>query len=259
MARRMPDNPLAGVGVLVTRPREQAAELTAAIESHGGTALLLPVMEIVPCDASRVARTLPDPDITVFVSVNAVGHGIGHAAGRIAAVGPATAAALEAAGRKVDIVPAAGFDSEHLLAEPELTDVTGRTIRIIRGQRGRELLAEKLRERGARVDYLPVYDRITCAYSEDELAELEGRWRVGGIGAVTIMSVESLDMLIDILPESCRELLTATLIVTPSARVIKETLARLPGSRPLLASGPRAADMLDAIVDAVQRAPGPGK
>lgn len=259
MALRMPDSTLAGVGVLVTRPRAQAADLTAAIESRGGTAVLLPVMEIVPCDAARAARELPDADITAFVSVNAVRCGLRYAAGRIAAVGPATAAALDAAGRKADIVPAAGFDSEHLLAEPELTNVAGRTIRIVRGQRGRELLADTLRGRGARVDYLAVYDRVSPAYSADELAELESRWRGGAIRAVTVMSVESLDKLIDILPESCRELLSATPIVTPSARVIKEALARLQGSRPLLASGPRAAEMLDAVVDAVQRAPGPGK
>lgn len=259
MALRMADSTLAGVGVLITRPREQAAELTAAIESRAGSAVLLPVMDIVPCDAARFARELPVPDITAFVSVNAVRRGLQYAAGRIAAVGPATAAALEAAGRAADIAPAAGFDSEHLLAEPELTDVAGKIIRIIRGQRGRELLADTLRERGARVDYLAVYARVTPAYSADELAELEGRWRTGLIRAVTIMSVESLDNLIDILPASCRELLLATPIVTPSARVIKETLARLPGSSPLLASGPQAADMLDAIVDAVQRAPGPGK
>lgn len=255
----MPDSTLAGIGVLVTRPREQAAELAAAIESRGGMAVLLPVMDIVPCDAASAARALPDPDITVFVSVNAVRCGLRYAAGRIAAVGPATAAALEAAGRAVDIVPAAGFDSEHLLAEPDLTSVAGRTVRIIRGQRGRELLADTLRERGARVDYLAVYDRVTSAYAADEMAQLESLWRTGGLGVVTVMSVESLDKLIDILPVSCLQLLSATPIVTPSARVIKETLARLPGSRPLLASGPQAADMLDAIVDAVQRAPGPGR
>lgn len=259
MAQWMPDNALAGVSVLVTRPRAQAAELTAAIESRGGTAVLLPVMEIVPRDASRAARALPAADITVFVSANAVRCGLQYAAGRIAAVGPATAAALEAAGRRVDIVPAGGFDSEHLLAEPRLTDVAGKTVRIVRGQRGRELLAETLRDRGARVDYLAVYDRVRPAYAADELAELEGRWRVGGMGAVTIMSVESLDNLIAILPETCRELLSATPVVTPSARVINATRTRLSGSRPLLASGPQAADMLDKIVDAVQRVPGPGK
>lgn len=256
MAQRMPERALSGVGVLVTRPRDQAAELCAAIESLGGSAVLLPVMDIVPAGTAQGSRGLEPAHVTVYVSANAVRFGLRHASGSIAAVGPATAAAIEATGRAVDIVPANGFDSEHLLAEPALTDVAGKLVRIVRGQHGRELLAETLRRRGARVDYLAVYDRVLPRYGAGELAELEGRWRVGAIGAVIVMSVESFANLLEILPESCHELLAATPIVTPSARVIKEVRARLPGSHPLLASGPQAADMLDAIVEAVKTASG---
>lgn len=252
----MPDASLAGIGVLVTRPRDQAGELAEAIEALGGRAVLLPVIEIVPCDPGPAASGLTPADITIFISANAARHGIQYASGRIAAVGPATAAAIRDAGRNVHIVPAGGFDSEHLLAEPELDDVRGKSIRIVRGRRGRELLAETLADRGALVKYIAVYDRLRPDYGPGEMAELEGRWRVGAIRAVTTMSVESLSNLLDILTESCRELLADTPIVTPSARVITEAQARLPGARTFLAPGPAAADMTAAIIEAVRSGPG---
>jgi uroporphyrinogen-III synthase len=62
----MTDSPLHGVGVLVTRPRAQAAELINLIQDNGGKAICFPVIEIVPRDSSAVARdaaALPTPDI----------------------------------------------------------------------------------------------------------------------------------------------------------------------------------------------------
>jgi len=247
----MPDEPLAGIGVLVTRPTQQAAELVRAIEAAGGRAVCFPVIEItarshqdVAADAARLAK----PDIVIFVSRNAVEHGLEWSNGaRIAAVGPATAAAIEAAARVVDVVPSGGFDSESLLAEAVLTDVAGKTIRIIRGNGGRELLAATLRERGAHVDYLEVYRRARPAVGDDEIAALCGRWQRGEIDVVTIMSVESLDNLLAMLPDSCRSLLVETPLVTPAARVLKEAIDRLPGCPAALAAGPGADEMVRAI------------
>jgi len=244
---------LAGVGVLITRPLHQAGGLISAIESEGGTAIAFPTIEIVPrapADVSVDAGALQQPDIAIFVSSNAVQHGLAHAgSAAIAAVGPATAAAIESAGKTVDICPASGFDSEHLLQEPGLAHVAGMTIRIIRGRTGRDLLAKTLEERGATVEYLPVYDRVPAEYSADELSELETQWRSGAINVVTIMSVESLTNLIDILPEWCRDQLRLTPLVTPAVRVIKEALDRLQNVPTALATGSQASDVVRAISD----------
>lgn len=248
----MPERPLQDVGVLVTRPRTQAAELVAAIERDGGRAWCFPVLEILALDDHDVraaAAALPPPDFTIFVSRNAVEFGIEYTGdGRIAAIGPATARAVADAGRVVDIQPAGGYDSEHLLAEPALTDVAGRNVRIIRGTSGRELLADELRTRGARVDYLPVYERRLPKPRPEELADLEARWRQGQIDVVIAMSRESLQNLVALLPPWCAAQLESTPLVTPSGRVIKEVLDRFPASRPILAPGPGADDMVNAII-----------
>lgn len=248
----MTDAPLQGVGVLVTRPRAQAPELVAAIENEGGKAICFPVIEIVPRSESLIvakAAALPDPDIVIFVSANAVEYGLRHAKDSMTgAIGPATAAAIKAGGRIVDICSQVGYDSESLLAEPALSSITGKNVLIIRGNGGREHLAESLRERGASVSYLSVYDRNLPVSSPQLLAEIESIWRNGEINAVTVMSVQSLKNLVKILPDWCTAQLATMPLVTPAAGVIKEALRRYPASKPVLASGPQAAEMIQAII-----------
>jgi uroporphyrinogen-III synthase len=248
----MSDLPLQDVGVLVTRPRVQANELVEAIEAQGGRAYCFPVIEIAPFDALDIQNSLAhlgDPDIVVFVSRNAVEHGIAFAGdAQIAAIGPATARAVIAAGHIVDIQPAAGFDSEHLLAEKSLRDVAGKCVRIIRGSNGRELLADELKKRGAIVEYLSVYERRPPAVSAQALADLESSWRQGRINVVTVMSVQSLVNLLALLPDWCAAQIEFTPLVTPAGRVLKEALERYPASRPILAAGPGADDMVHAII-----------
>jgi uroporphyrinogen-III synthase len=246
---------LAGVGVLVTRPEQQAETLVDAIEQRGGTAIRFPVLQIVardPADVAAEAQAMESPDIVIFVSSNAVRYGLQHAGdARIAAVGPTTAAAVEAAGRTVDILAADGFDSEHLLATEALKNVAGKTVRIMRGQDGRELLAISLRERGAHVDYLPVYERSLPNYAADAVDAVVAKWRSGGINVVTAMSVASFENLITLLPEAAQELLGRTPLVTPAERVLKIALNQFPNLPAELAEGPDADQMVRTVVRAM--------
>lgn len=245
---------LEGFGVLVTRPEHQANNLSTAIEVAGGEAIRFPVIDIEPYDSVDVNRslaTLPAADITIFISTNAVIYGLPYANGDdsvVAAIGPGTRSAIESADRRVDIFPAQGFDSEHLLAEASLQDVAGKNIRIIRGDDGRELLADTLRERGATVDYLAVYRRMTRVYSQSLLTGLENRWRSGQVNCVVAMSVDSLNKLLEILPAGCRELLARTPLVTPSARVLQTASDRIPESKVALAESPGTDDMVRALI-----------
>ena len=251
----MPEPDLAGVSVMNTRPPQTAAELTEAVEERGGKVIHFPVLEIVPRSDEAIqadADALPEADVTIFVSRNAADHGFRFAAGKVAAVGPATAAALGSRGCDVDIVPAGGFDSEHLLEEPDLKDASGKAVRIVRGNAGRELLADELSRRGARVDYLSVYARDCPSYSDDELAEIAARINDGGIDAIVVMSVQSLANLETLIPANCADAFHRTPLVTPAARVIKELQKRGPERRAALAASPQPADILDAIVTATR-------
>ena len=249
----MPERTLDGIGVLITRPRHQAGDLTDAIEARGGTVIAFPVIEILARDEADVfadVAQLEDPAITIFISRNAVDHGLPYAHGKLAAIGPTTAEAIREAGARVDICPASGFDTEHLLAEPALDDIAGKTIRIIRGDRGRELLASSLEARGAQVDYVSAYRRKMPAYTSNELDSLEQRWRGGELSAVIVMSVQSLEFLGVLLPDWCREQLSRTPLVTSAARVLKEAVNQYPGCPAILAAGPQASDIVDALLAA---------
>ncbi|MGI9272483.1 MAG: uroporphyrinogen-III synthase [Woeseiaceae bacterium] len=254
----MTELPLAGIGVLVTRPEHQADGLAGAIERNGGTAIRFPTLQIVardPAETAAAASELKKPDIAVFVSSNAVQHGLQYACdASIAAVGPATATVIESAGRSVDVLSASGFDSEHLLEAPELQDIDGKTIRIIRGQNGRELLATTLRERGALVDYLPVYDRLLPDYSVDMISALAEKWHSGEVNVVTAMSVASFENLLALLPVATLEILARTPLVTPAERVLKEALSRFPDLPAVLSDTPDADEIVRAIVATIDAA-----
>jgi len=254
----MRDCPLTGVGVLVTRPERQSAELLAAIAAAGGQAIEFPVIDIIPRDAGDIEAdrlSLPDPDIVIFVSANAVEHGmrwVDYESAKIAAIGPATSRKIQAGGINVDICPASGADSEHLLAEDELSDVAGKIIMIVRGESGREILADTLTERGASVVYLPVYESCAHTPSNDAMKSLEWQWRDGRINAVMVMSVASLVNMLEILPPYCREQLQKTRLVAPSARVIQTALERIPGVTGIESAGPGAEAMTGALIASLQ-------
>jgi uroporphyrinogen-III synthase len=251
----MPVKSLQGVGVLVTRPQQQSHALAAAIKREGGHAVRFATIEIIArnaADTAEEAYGLPKPDIAIFVSGNAVRHGIEHADGaQIAVVGPASAEAVVAAGRQVDIMPTDGFDSEHLLTLAELFDVAGKRVRIIRGQGGRELLGNTLRARGAEVDYLSVYERSLPLYRTDEVDALLEEWLAGKVNVVTVMSVATLENLIALLPQSALPMVTRTPLVTPADRVINQVAQLLPGMPTTLADAPDADAMVRGIVRAI--------
>jgi uroporphyrinogen-III synthase len=249
---------LGGRGVLVTRPVNQSQELAAAIEAAGGEAIAFPAIDIVGRDLHDIEEELaqlPKPDIVVFVSRNAVAYGLAafeECGAMIAAVGPVTRKAIETAGTAVDVSPDAGFDSEHLLEHVELKDVGGKNVIIVRGQSGRELLAETLGERGANVDYLCVYERRPHKPLPAELRDLESATDAGKIRFVTVMSVDSLQCLLEIMPPKTLNLLRQVTLVAPSTRVLQTASELIPGIETALARGPQAPEMVDTLIRLAQ-------
>ena len=218
---------LTGRGILVTRPVHQADRLCRLIEALGGRAVRFPVLEIrAPGDPAAVKDgllRLPDYDLAIFVSANAVEFTLAALAPwppklEIAAVGAATAAALRRHGLPVAYCPAQAFTSEALLALPRLQQLAGKQILILRGEGGREQLRETLRARGARVDYLEVYQRVQPATDPTPLLQ---QWRSGEVGAVLVTSNESLRKLVAMIGTLGLPLLRATPLIVASTRTLE--------------------------------------
>ena len=182
--------PLAGVGILVTRPARQAAGLAQKLAVLGATPIVFPAIVILPpadrAPLDRAHAALDRYDIAIFVSANAVEYGVPApgawpATLRAFAPGPGTAEALAAVGHPRRAIPATTFDSEGLLALPELRSRAGKRVVIFRGDGGRDHLGDTLRARGARVDYVDCYRRAAPQSGADGLAEaLRARARARG-------------------------------------------------------------------------------
>ena len=218
--------PLSGRGILVTRPARQAAGFAQKIAALGGAPVIFPAIVILPPDdrvaVERAHAALPAYDIVIFNSPNAVEYGVPNAGGwpqRLAvfAPGPGTAEALAAAGLIGVRIPATTFDSEGLLELPELADVRGKRVLILRGEGGRELLADSLRARGAQVDAVACYRRAQPRSDVQGLAEA---FRAGAIDVVTITSSEALDNLWSLANESIRAAWRARPTFAPHPRIV---------------------------------------
>lgn len=214
---------LGGRGVLVTRPTAQAEGLCRRVEEAGGVPIGFPTIEILPAaDPDAARRLLAESwEVVIFISRNAVEYALtllperGLAPGvLIAAVGKATASTLAAAGLAPHLVPAGGFDSESLLALPELTRVQGRRVLIVRGEGGRALLGDELSRRGADVRYAEVYRR---GVPDVDVAPLLPGWRTS-VGYVTVTSDEVLENLLQLVGPAGRTWLLTVPTVVMSER-----------------------------------------
>lgn len=220
--------PLNAARVLVTRPAHQAANLCRLIESQGGIAVRFPTLAILALPDARPIRAvlanLGKFQWLIFVSANAVNFALQANGGkipqlnspRIAAIGQATAQALAAAGCAVDLLPTQGFNSEALLASEQWRQVEGQRFLIVRGQGGREELAAQLRQRGAKVDYLEVYQRTVPPVGDSEAPVLLAQ---GRLAAITITSGEALRNLLIMIAPQHHSLLQALPIIVVGGRV----------------------------------------
>jgi len=166
--------PLWGKTVVVTRTREQASALVALLAAAGARCLEVPTLEIGPPDdftpLDQALSNLSRYQWIVFTSANGVaafmqrlfGQGqdmraLGSA--KLAAIGPATAQALQNWWLTADVVPAA-FKAEVLLEALSPHIASGHRILLARAQVAREVLPQGLAQLGAQVDVAPVYQAL---------------------------------------------------------------------------------------------------
>lgn len=263
----MPDDKISNLcvltsrGVLITRPAAQAEGLCRLVEAAGGRAICFPTIAIEPVTNREPARELlaQDWDLILFVSRNAVEQALPLFPHRrppdtpqLGVVGAATAQALSLTGRAPELMPTGRSDSESLLALPELADLKGRRVLIVRGVGGHSLLGDTLIERGARLAYAEVYRRTLPT---TDAASLLTRWR-RDVQLATATSGEILDNLLTLIGEQRRDLLFDTPLVVVSERTGK-TATALGFARVEVADGASNAAVLAALCRIVETTPPP--
>jgi uroporphyrinogen III methyltransferase / synthase len=172
----LPPRPLLGRTVAVTRARAQASELARGLERLGARVVQAPAIRVralpgPPLDPSPydlICVTSPNGVEALFERLAAGGRDARSLArAKIAAIGPGTARALQAHGVSADIVP------ERFVAEGLVEALDGIGVEralIARAVSAREVLPDALRERGAQVDVLDLYDTIAEPLTPEALA-----------------------------------------------------------------------------------------
>jgi len=213
--------------ILVTRPEHQANKLCDLIEQQDGQAIRFPTLEIVGLKNTRVKQqfeTLKQWHWLIFISTNAVNFALATNNGKIdtfkacsiAAVGKATEKALISAGLTVDLIPENNFNTEGLLATKAMRQVNGQKCLIVRGEGGRETLANSLRERGATVDYMEVYSREVPVMDQSNVEEM---LKNKTLDAITITSGDALKNLVTMIGAELADNLFAVPLIVISNRI----------------------------------------
>jgi uroporphyrinogen III methyltransferase/synthase len=247
-----------GWRVLLTRPAQESAALAATLAEQGIYSSSLPLLAIEALSESAEQRAtladLPCYCAVVVVSKPAARLGLDlldryqlsvPAEQLWFSVGAATAQILSEHGLRV-YYPEQADDSEALLALPQLqqalTAVSNPRVLILRGEGGRELLAERLRGQGVSVDYLPLYRRVLPDYPPAALAE---RVQAEHLNALVVSSGQGFAHLRELAADAWVELARLPLFV-PSPRVAD--MARAAGAQSVVdCRGASAAALLAAL------------
>lgn len=184
--------PLFGIGVVVTRDKEQQEPFAGKLRALGARVLLFPTIEIAPPSSwkalDNVLMRIGTYDWLVFTSVNGVRfffqrlqekkmdvrelNGI-----RVAAIGPVTAALLREKGLNVEIIPQE-FDSAGVVEAFRKCNIKNSRILLLRTELAGDLLQNGLKAQGAHVEVVPVYSTKIPRESKKDMME---RWLASGL------------------------------------------------------------------------------
>ena len=188
--------PLQGQRILVTRTREQASIFSDKLKALGALPVEFPTIHIVPPhDWEQLDSALnrlflenvqerPYYDWLIFTSVNGVliccerlltlGHTLEHMSHvRIAAIGPATAAALNRYGLVADVVPDEYIAEGVAIAlrndaQARNVSLAGQRVLLARASEARKILVTELQQAGALVDEVSAYDTVAVAHNDEQ-------------------------------------------------------------------------------------------
>ncbi len=259
---------LSGRRVMVTRPREQVAELAEGLRRRGADVVEAPVIRIeappdlAPLDAAieRVA----DFDWIVFTSANGVRSFLGRLRGlgkefpgsgpvkpvkpakkvKLAAIGPATAATLKAEGVEVDIVPERFVAEEVFEALRQAGPLQGKRVLLPRADIARETLPRLLRAAGAKVEVVVAYRTVSVS---EEIASALRLVRDGRVDVVTFTSGSTVRSFLSAVPNKGE---LHGKFASASIGPITSQALRDAGFEPAIEAGVYT---VDGLIDAIER------
>ncbi|RYZ85859.1 MAG: uroporphyrinogen-III synthase [Moraxellaceae bacterium] len=261
-------NELTGMHIVVTRPKVQAEPWAERLRTLGAKVSVISLLEIVPVSEETQIRAVKnrilDFDLyskAIFVSQNAVEHGFEWLENYwpqlpygvdFFAVGDTTAKQLQERGVRVtDLAQSqtGSMTSETLLQSPALQSVADERIIIFRGVGGRPHIGEVLSERGAKVDYCELYERLlptasTCAFEQLLVKNQESLIVVLHSGE----ALENLQKIVRQMTVKPQDIMVNMILLVPSQRIVE--LAKAAGFiRIIAAQNATEASMLQGLLD----------
>ena len=201
----MAQKSLEGKTIWIARPAGQAEDITKRIEQAGGQAFVMPVMDIIPCEASpkdiQQVQNLDHFQQVIFLSTNAVKYGLELLAHywpqwpvgiQWWAVGQVTADAIKSYGINAQ-TPNRQFSSEGLIEAIGVNQLLDQKMLIVRGVNGRNLLPDTLQAKGAKITLLEVYKRQVANPGEEQRQKLVNFIKNDQLSAMLVTSVEALE------------------------------------------------------------------
>jgi uroporphyrinogen-III synthase len=226
------------------------------LEARGAEACRFPTIEILPAEDRRAlaaASSLADYGLIIFASPNAVRFGAALLDQKrdltLAAIGPATARALNQAGYRVSVQSEEGFDSQGLLKHPKLHAVAGTRILLVKGNDGRDLLERELARRGAQVSLAEVYRRECSRPGAEEIERLERRFAAQELHVITATSLDIGANLLALATPALRRAVDGALWLVPSARIAEGLRERGVKAEFLMARSAADQDLVSAVLD----------
>ncbi len=224
--------------VLVTRPKQQAADFIELLKLKGIGAQAFPCIEIqalkLNAALKEMLQSINDYELIIFISANAVqqsaillqqlGIQPDAVSVKIATIGRATLAVATELGFNVSLSPVEGFNSDALLALDELQseNIQQQRCLIIRGVGGLDYLFDELQKRGAQVSYAEVYRRNKPQLDHYlDRQKLSESWNEFRINAISVTSNESLQNLYDMLEQPGKTAMLNTPLIVASQRCLE--------------------------------------
>jgi len=203
--------PLAGKRILITRAQGQTKEFSSLLKSYGAISIPFPTIEIAPPEDWRqvdeAIEKLDAYDWVIFTSVNGVrsfiqrlkdkGRGVDALVGKkICAIGPRTQGELEGMGLTVSFIPQE-YRAEGVIEGLKARGIKGQKILLPRARGARKVLPEALREAGAVVDEVEVYQAVKPAQGKNSLEAILKK----GIDVVAFTSSSTVRNFMDLLSD----------------------------------------------------------